>query len=129
MELPTGINQGCPLSLLAYLYYKPYLVETATTARKDQRITYCNGKELLARGKNFEEASRTMVDMMTREDGALQWAMDHDMIFEIDMTTMLGFIRKKDNDHLHNKWKTAMPTNANQRTTDSVTDDNKVSNN
>ncbi len=71
-----GIDQGCPLSLLIYSYYNSDLIETVTTSRKEQKIAYHDNMELLARGKNFKEASRTIVDMMTGENGDLKWAED-----------------------------------------------------
>lgn len=83
------------MSLLAYSYYSSDLIETTTTTRTEQKIAYHNDTVLLARGKNFEVASRIIVDMMTRENGALKWAQRHDLIFEIDKTVMLGFTRRK----------------------------------
>lgn len=56
---------------------------------------YHNDTVLLERGRNFDEASRILVDTMTRENGALKWTKEHDSIFEIDKTAMLIFTRKK----------------------------------
>lgn len=68
LTLLTGINQRCPLSLLTCSYYNSDLIETVTTSRKEQKIAYHDDMGLLARGKNFKEASRTIVDMMIREN-------------------------------------------------------------
>lgn len=57
------------------------------------RISFHNDTVFLARAKTFEEANTKLVEMMEREDGALNWAKSHRSSFEIDKMALIGFTR------------------------------------
>ncbi len=69
------------MSPLAYEYYNSDLVEKGDS-RKEQKIAYHDDTVFLARGKNFEEASRMIIDMMTRENGALQMGQRTQLVIQ-----------------------------------------------
>ncbi len=93
--LHTGIDQGCPLSPISYVFYNADLVRS-DNSRDTLRLSFHDDTVFLARAKTFDDANNILLNMMTTERGALQWAKSHHSLFEIDKTALICFTRRRD---------------------------------
>ncbi|CUA67582.1 putative RNA-directed DNA polymerase from transposon BS [Rhizoctonia solani] len=91
LPIDNGIDQGCPLSVVFYLLYNAPLVKIPHPASNELCIAYIDDVTFVAVGATFEENHRTLVDMMTRRGGALEWSDTHNSTFELDKTACIDF--------------------------------------
>ena len=69
--IPTGLNQGCPLSPIAFLFYNAELI-SLTEGKKDMLgLGFIDNTAFLARGKMLEEPNGKLKHLMEKEGGAL----------------------------------------------------------
>ncbi len=92
LQLPIGIDQGCPLLPISYVFYNADLV-SCDGSRDTLKLSFHNDTVFLARAKMFEAANHQLMRMMTGSRGALDWAKSHKSIFEIDKTALICFTR------------------------------------
>ncbi len=92
LRLPTGIDQGCPLSPISYTFYNTDLVHSDRN-RNTLKLSFHDDTVFLARAKTFEATNKELTRMMTDSDGALEWAKSHQSAFEIDKTALICFTR------------------------------------
>lgn len=95
LPILNGIDQGCPLSVIFYLIYNSPLVRVPDPALPELCIAYIDDITLVTWGKTFEDTHASLVDMMTRKGGALEWAKSHNSTFELDKTACVDFSLKK----------------------------------
>jgi ribonuclease HI len=101
-EIHHGIDQGCPLSCIFYLFYNSGLLEVAKRGagrggmrgRKELAVGYIDDVALLARAKTMDAAIDRLKDLMERKGGALEWAEEFTSTFELDKTALVGFTRR-----------------------------------
>jgi hypothetical protein len=94
MRIGQGLDQGCPLSAVAYLFYNTDLLEIAKGGRGESVIGFVDDTNLLAEGDDLQSALAKLTDMMTRAGGAQEWARDHNCTFALDKFGLMGFTRK-----------------------------------
>ncbi len=92
LNLPTRIDQGCPLSLISYAFYNADLIRDKAN-RNMLKLLFHDNTVFLARDKTFEGAIKKLTKMMTGGDSTLDWAKSHHSIFEIDKTALICFTR------------------------------------
>ncbi|CCA76928.1 hypothetical protein PIIN_10911, partial [Serendipita indica DSM 11827] len=74
--ITNGNSQGCPLSMILYLFYIAPLLEIANG--KDQlTLGFVDDSTLIAIGQNFHDMHLGLKDMMEREGGVLDWSRSH----------------------------------------------------
>ncbi|QRV77059.1 Reverse transcriptase from transposon X-element protein [Ceratobasidium sp. AG-Ba] len=100
-EIKHGIDQGCPLSCIFYIFYNSDLIRVAKTPsgqskRGELAVGYIDDVALLARATTMEEAEEKLKDMMEREGGALKWAETHTSEFALEKTALVGFTRSRE---------------------------------
>ena len=76
-NVQMGLDQGCPISPIAFLFYNTDLIDTAFAAR----------------GKSQEEANKKLKVIMEKDNGALAWGKEHRADFELDKTALLCVTR------------------------------------
>ncbi|QRV81841.1 RNA-directed DNA polymerase from mobile element jockey [Ceratobasidium sp. AG-Ba] len=101
LEIKHGIDQGCPLSCIFYIFYNSNLVRvarapTGRNKREELAVGYIGDVALLARAPTMDEAGEKLKDMMEREGGALRWAEAHTSEFALEKTALVGFTRSKE---------------------------------
>ena len=69
-SVSDGCDQGCPLSVVLYLYYNTGLLEIANTVDKELAPGFIDDV-VLAAGPNLEYTHKKVVDMMERPGGSL----------------------------------------------------------
>lgn len=96
-NVENGIDQGCPLSPLAFIFYNSNLLEVADpNPRKGElSLGFIDDVALAARGKSYEEANSKLKKMMEKEGGALEWSKEHNAEFELDKTALICLSRKR----------------------------------
>lgn len=92
-DVINGVDQGCPLSHIYYLFYSADLLEIAST-KSEFAAGFIDDTVLLAAGRTFDETHEILTNMMNREGGANEWSRDHNSNFEVDKFALMDFTRK-----------------------------------
>ncbi|KEP45725.1 putative reverse transcriptase from transposon X-element protein, partial [Rhizoctonia solani 123E] len=90
LPIDNGIDQGCPLSVIFYLFYNSPLVKVPRS-NNELCIAYIDDITFVTWGHTFEDNHRTLTEMMSREGGALDWSDSHNSTFELDKTACIDF--------------------------------------
>ena len=90
ITLNNGIGQGDPLSMALYQFYNADLLEVPM-GNEESAIAYVDDAILIATAKDFHEAHERILDMMTRKDGAIEWAEKHNSRFEFSKLALIDF--------------------------------------
>ena len=69
VPIDNGIGQGDPLSMILYLFYNADLLEVAT-GEGQAAVAYVDDTNLYAEGDTYEEAYRSIREMLLKEGGA-----------------------------------------------------------
>src|SRR5271168_1673710 len=93
-NITNGIGQGDPISMLLYIIYNADLLELPGNPHAEDSIGYVDDVALVATGTDFEETTRRLKDMMTKEDGGLRWSTDHNSRFEVSKSAIIHFSRR-----------------------------------
>ena len=90
IQIDNGIGQGDPLSMILYQYYNADLLDVPNSP-SEFAAAYVDDTILVATAKTFEETHDILLDMMTREQGATQWAKEHNSKFELSKLALVDF--------------------------------------
>ena len=96
--IPTGMDQGCPMSAVAYQFYSADLIEVVRRNEGEDCVGFVDDTTLIAMGEDLEEAFGKLENIMTRLGGAQQWAENHECHFALDKFGLIGFTRKCEKD-------------------------------
>jgi ribonuclease HI len=96
LPIRNGIDQGCPLSVIFYLFYNSGLVKVPREKSRELCVAYIDDVTYLVWGSDFHETHAALQDMMNRPGGALEWSALHFSEFELDKTVCVDFSRSKD---------------------------------
>ena len=94
VDIVNGIGQGDPISMLLYIIYNADMLEIPDDELKEDAIGYVDDIALVAKGEDFEETTRRLKAMMTKEDGGLQWSKEHNSKFEVSKSAVLHLTRR-----------------------------------
>ena len=98
-DIAHGIDQGCPLSCIFYLFYNSALLEIAGKSkgsRAELAVGFIDDVALLARGRDADEATSRVKQMMERRGGALEWAKAYTSDFALEKTALITFTCRPD---------------------------------
>jgi ribonuclease HI len=88
--LNNGIGQGDPLSMALYQFYNADLLEVPK-GTEESAIAYVDDAILTASAEDFHGAHNRIQEMMTRKDGAIEWAEKHNSRFEFSKLALIDF--------------------------------------
>ena len=96
-KVPNGIDQGCPLSVIGFLFYNAELLRVADpNPRKGElSLGFIDDIAIAAQGKTYDEANEKLKNMMEKQGGALDWSRTHNAEFELDKTALLCMSRRR----------------------------------
>ena len=94
IDITNGIGQGDPLSMLLYIIYNADLLDLPDNPNTESAIGYVDDIALLTIGADFEETTQQLNEMMTKQDGGLQWSISHNSRFEVTKSAIIHFSRK-----------------------------------
>ncbi len=93
IPIDNGIGQGDPLSMVLYQYYNADILDIPAGSNKSA-MAYVDDAILIVTRENFIETHQTLMDMMTRPNGALDWSKDHNSRFEFSKLVLMDFAHR-----------------------------------
>jgi len=96
VELFQGLDQGCPLSGVAFQYYNADLLDVCNTSNSEEIIMFMDDALLLARAKTLSKANSKLHSMMERQQGGLEQSQVHQCEFVIDKFGVMDFSRRRE---------------------------------
>jgi len=100
VSLSKGIDQGCPLSGLAFQFYNLDLVDTTGLDSSEDTVVFMDDTLLLAWGKSLTAMNEQVKHMMTRKGSRLEWSHTHQCEFTLDKFGIMGLTRRREPDPL-----------------------------
>ena len=80
--------------MLLYIIYNADLLNLPDNPLTEDAIGYVDDIALMATGSNFEETTNHLKEIMVKEDGGLQWSIQHNSCFKVTKSAILHFTRK-----------------------------------
>jgi len=99
-NIPIGLDQGCPLSPITFLFYNTDLIGLGGDCHNILTLRFINNTAFVARGKSVEVANKKLLELMNHPGGALEWSASHQAEFEIDKTSLIHATHNKSADPL-----------------------------
>jgi hypothetical protein len=94
-----GIDQGCPLLLLGFIFYNSDVLRVADLNPRQGELSlgFLDDIVLVARGKTYAESNEKLKHMMEKREGALEWSEQHNAKFEFELekTTLICLSSKR----------------------------------
>jgi hypothetical protein len=96
MTILAGLDQGCPLSGCLYNFYNAALGELAARVPRQNIFIpgFADDIALFARGKSFISTHRALGQLLRREGGILDWAIDHNCNYAKKKWGLVDFTHK-----------------------------------
>ena len=86
--------------MILYIIYNSDILSIPKIAQKtnEYMLSHVDNTALLAIDCSFDNMHQILADMMTRNDGAIQWLKDHNSHFEPSKFALLNFTQAKEMD-------------------------------
>ncbi len=89
-EILSGIDQGCPLSVILYAFYNSDLIDSACAANGETAVGSMDDVAMIAIGKTFPDCHDKIRQFMERTGGAFDWSRAHNSSYSIDKFGLLN---------------------------------------
>lgn len=89
-EILSGIDQGCPLSVILYAFYNSDLIDSACTANGETAVGSMDDMAMIAVGATFQDCHGKIQQFMDHVGGALDWSRVHNLSYSIDKFSLLN---------------------------------------
>ncbi|KAL7281623.1 hypothetical protein ACG7TL_004940 [Trametes sanguinea] len=89
-DIVSGIDQGCPLSVILYAFYNSPLIDSADLAAGERAVGSMDDVALVTTGKTCDVCHDKVRSFMDREGGAQQWSHSHNSMFSLDKFGLLN---------------------------------------
>ncbi|CDO68069.1 hypothetical protein BN946_scf184347.g6 [Trametes cinnabarina] len=89
-DIASGIDQGCPLSVILYAFYNSDLIDSADTADGELAVGSMDDVALVVTGKTFDSCHEKARHFLDRDGGALAWSASHNSTFSLDKFGLLN---------------------------------------
>ena len=101
-EIISGIDQGCPLSVILYKIYNCMLLECITLLglTHADAVAFIDNVAVIAFGKNLQETCETLLAFMQSPGGAYDWSRTRNSLFALAKLALLHFDPKLKGDDL-----------------------------
>ncbi|EIW59061.1 uncharacterized protein TRAVEDRAFT_121083, partial [Trametes versicolor FP-101664 SS1] len=83
-DIASGIDQGCPLSVILYAFYNSDLIDSADTKKGEHAVGSMDDVALVVTGKTFVDCHDKVRRFMERDGGANDWSRAHNSAFSLD---------------------------------------------
>ena len=77
MELERGLDQGCPLSGVAFQFYNADLLDICIPVHRGDAVAFMDDTLISAQGKTLDESNQKVGHMMEKSQGGLDWSCAH----------------------------------------------------
>jgi ribonuclease HI/exonuclease III len=98
IKILNGIGQGDPLSMILYILYNSDLLEITGDPGKEDAVGFVDDIAIMAIGDDFDETTKRIARLMSKEDGGIQWSQDHNSKFETSKSVILHATRRTQRD-------------------------------
>ncbi|GJF00314.1 RNA-directed DNA polymerase-like protein [Phanerochaete sordida] len=92
-DIFTGLDQGCPLSVILYQFYNSPLLDSAEAKLGELITGNIDDVAVLATGDTFDDTHAKLRAFMTRPDGAFIWSQLHTSEFSVEKFGLLNCAR------------------------------------
>ncbi|KAI0364124.1 hypothetical protein BV20DRAFT_910306, partial [Pilatotrama ljubarskyi] len=89
-DIVSGINQGCPLSVILYAFYNSDLIDSADLSAGETAVGSMDDVALITTGKTFSACHDKARRFMDRDGGAQDWSRSHNSAFSLDKFGLLN---------------------------------------
>lgn len=89
-SIQHGLDQGCPLSPLLYLFYNAGLLRT-TRGKDEDSSAFIDDASIVAIANSFKEAHAMLKDIDSREGGIQHWCDTHTSVNEASKLVLMHF--------------------------------------
>ena len=93
-DIDSGIDQGCPLSVILYSFYNSPLIDSAQLALGEIPAGSMDDVALIAIGRTFAETHAKLTDFFLRPGGANEWSDTHNSSYSLDKFGLLNMTRR-----------------------------------
>ena len=73
-QIESSIDQGCPLSALAFLFYNADVLDIADTKNGELVLGFIDNITIMARGSSFSTANAKLLHMLEHPGGCMDWS-------------------------------------------------------
>jgi len=80
--------------MILYILYNADLLDVPENEQKEDSLGFVDDVTLIAIGEDFGETTERLKQMMTREEGGLQWSREHNSEFEVSKSAVLHASRR-----------------------------------
>lgn len=96
IQIINGTMQGCPLSMLLYVYYNADLIDIAK-GKFELSTGFVDDCTFVMVADTLNEAHTGLKDMMEQTNGGLDWPHNHNSPFKLSKLAMMDFTRTSRN--------------------------------
>lgn len=93
-DIVSGIDQGCPLSVILYSFYNSPLLDSARSMLGELPVGSMDDVALIAIGYTFIETHAKLTDFFVRPGGAIEWSETHNSAYSLDKFGLLNMTRR-----------------------------------
>ena len=95
IPITNGNNQGCPLSMIFYVFYNAGLLKISPPDALDEKqFGFIDDIALLAIGNTFKETYGKLTNMISRPNGAFSWSETHNSQFKLSKLALMNYSPK-----------------------------------
>ena len=95
-NIESGIDQGCPLSALAFLFYNTDILDIPIRKNGEAGAGFIDDIIFVARGPTFSASNHKIQQIMERRGGCLEWSRTHHVKFEMDKNALVQSSRRRE---------------------------------
>ena len=88
-KIESGIDQGCPLSALAFLFYNADILDIPNRKNGEAGAGFIDDIVFVAHSPTFPASNRKIQVIMERWGGCLEWSHTHHVSFEMDKNALV----------------------------------------
>jgi|SRR5882724_5952930 len=96
LTMTKCIDQGCPLSGIAYQFYNTDLVDIHDADNGENAVAFMDYMLLLVWAKTLIESNTKVKQMMVTNSGSLDWVTTHQSNFTLDKFGIMGLTRSRE---------------------------------
>jgi hypothetical protein len=92
--LTNGIGQGCPLSMILYIFYNADFLDIPQDKHEDA-VGFVDNTMVMGVGRTEDDVQDVLKSMMQRQTGGLAWCQSHNSKLSLPKTVYLLITRKR----------------------------------
>jgi ribonuclease HI len=96
VTIETGLMQGCPSSVIAFLFYHAGLSRVTEESEGERSVAFVDDLTYTVIGDSMTEVNQKLTDIMVRRGGALEWGRTHDSTFELDKSAHMIWTKRRE---------------------------------